>query len=931
METVEFLRLILPDHGLYVAARLINKKFKNTVCHSIEEVAQQVLAADAAGVHVYHACAAYRAESVEVKKPNGETWHQTRTQSNVRALKCFFMDLDVEPGNVAKFESQEAALDGLIKFCSNTHLPMPMIVSSGSGIHIYWRLTDEIQPEAWKQTAEGLKTLCAKHEFKADPACTADSARVLRPVGTFNRKSEVAPRPVELVAGADPIAFGRFSGLVAQALKEVGAKLPEAVRPVVGKTESVNAAFAVKHDFPPCSAYKVADRCAQVAKMRDTRGDIPEPHWYGVIQLLCHSIEGEALIHQWSNGYAGYSVEETNKKIAQVREQQMGPTLCATLESRNPGGCAGCPFSGKISSPAQLGTHISAAPAPTIRVNGTDSAPTLVTLPDPPVGFTRGEHGGIFVEEDGITHKIYEYDMYPIEIAHDEQLGYETMRWRHWLPQEGWKECVLQSSLLARPVDFETKLRDNHIQPLIRNKMAMYGDAYIRKLKSETKLRRLFKSQGWKNDDTEFVLGDKLYRPDEVIHAGFSHGMGEFLAPFQERGSLDPWRTLTEAFDHPGFEPHAFMLLLAFASPLFKLAGREGCTINALGESGVGKSTMAQFMSSVYGTPKGAWVGRKDTELARMQRLGAHYNLPVYMDEATTIKPEELRDLIYSIPTGKNRSSMKQDYTLRKGAEWVTLFVTSTNNSLQTKLQMANQNAEAESLRLFEFNFPREPEFAEIAKLIPGVIQENYGVAGPVYIKYLVDHRDEIQHRLMQVVGEAERAFGMDDKERFWSQVTALAMYGGELAREAGVIAFDPGRLRPWLLRETRRMRSTLDDNLLGPVAVLANFLNEHVGERLVVTNVNATMAAASMTPHYEISQRLETDTHTLWISRKRIKFYMDKAHFNFVEIQDALLKSGVLTDAKSVKTLGAGTAYTSGPVQCWRVAANHEEMRGLV
>lgn len=930
MNTVEFLRAILPSHGLYVAARLINTKFKNTVCHSIEEVAQQVLAADAAGVHTYFACAAYREESVSTEKPNGEIWHQVRTQSNVRALKCFFMDLDVDPSNPKKFGTQEAALEGLMSFCDATRLPVPTVVSSGGGIHVYWKLADEIMPELWRQTAEGLKALCAKHEFKADPACTSDSARVLRPVGTFNRKAGV-PRPVELIADAPPLAFSAFNGIVTRALNAVGVKPREAVRQVVGATEGINATFAVQREFPPCSAHKVADRCAQLAVMRDTRGNIPEPHWYAAIQLLCHSIEGGPLIHQWSNGYTGYTAAETDKKIAQVRDQQMGPTLCATFEARNPGGCKDCPFNGKISTPAQLGAHITSAPAPQVRVNGTDSMPTMITLPTPPAGFTRGEGGGIFVEEDGITHKIYEYDIFPVELAYDEQLGYETMRWRHYLPQEGWKECVLQSSLLARPVDFETKLRDNHIQPLIRNKMAMYGDAYIRKLRTDTKLRQLFKSQGWKNDDTEFVLGDKLYRDGETVQAGYSHGMSEFLAPFCSKGTLEPWRTLTEVFDMPGFEPHAFMLLLAFASPLFKLAGREGCTINALGDSGVGKSTMAKFMSSVYGTPKGAWVGRKDTELARMQRLGAHYNLPVYMDEATTIKPEELRDLIYSIPTGKNRSSMKQDYTLRKGAEWVTLFVTSTNNSLQTKLQLANQNAEAESLRLFEFQFPRVEAFGEIAKIIPVIIDENYGVAGPVYIKYLVEHREEIQRRLVQVVGEAERSFGMNDKERFWSQVTALALYGGELARAAGVISFNAQRLTPWLLAETRRMRSTLDDNLVGPVAILASFLNEHVGERLVVSNVNANMAAAQMNPHYEISQRMETDTHTLYISRKRIKFYMDKNHFNFAEVQDDLIKLGVLVDPKAMRTLGAGTNYTSGPVQCWKVAANHEEMRGVM
>ena len=49
MQTVDFLRRILPEHGLYVAARLTDKGFRNTICNSIEELAQQVQAADAAG------------------------------------------------------------------------------------------------------------------------------------------------------------------------------------------------------------------------------------------------------------------------------------------------------------------------------------------------------------------------------------------------------------------------------------------------------------------------------------------------------------------------------------------------------------------------------------------------------------------------------------------------------------------------------------------------------------------------------------------------------------------------------------------------------------------------------------------------------------------------------------------------------------------
>src|ERR1017187_7615947 len=190
--------------------------------------------------------------------------------------------------------------------------------------------------------------------------------------------------------------------------------------------------------------------------------------------------------------------------------------------------------------------------------------------------------------------------MFAVEAANDEFLGYERMRWRHFHPMQGWNEFVLRSSLVAKPVELEIAFRDKNIQPLIRNQMAIFADNYIRKLKSEIKMRHLFKAQGWKNNDTEFVLGDKLYRKGEVLQAGSSQSAKGFLKPFHSRGSLDVWRSLTWVLNTPGFEAHAFMLLLAFAAPLLKLAGRKGFTVNALGETSGGKTTMARFMTSVY-------------------------------------------------------------------------------------------------------------------------------------------------------------------------------------------------------------------------------------------------------------------------------------------------------------------------------------------
>lgn len=910
-----------------MAARLTTKGFRNQVCDSIEELAQQVLAYDAQGVAAYHACAAYRERSVAGVK-DGKAFKQVRTHANVRALKAFWMDLDVGADDPKKFESQTAAFDGLVEFCGATDLPLPMIVSSGYGIHIYWVLDHEIIPEVWRQTAQGLKALSVVLKFKVDQSCTSDLARVLRPVGTTNRKNAAAPQLVEVVDGGTALNPVRFAAAVAAACAKLDIAPPkEPVRQIESPTERINQQFAVTNDFPPCSGLKVADRCAQLAKIRDTRGNVPEPFWYAGVQLLTHAIEGDQLTHQWSNGYAGYTAQETDRKIYQIKSQALGPTLCATFEDRNPGGCEGCPFRGKISSPAQLGTYVAPAPAPTIVVE-VAGVPTTVTLLNPPPPFTRGATGGIFAEIEGITHKIYEYDCFATELAYDEVLGYETCRIRHYLPHEGWKECVVRSSLLAKPAEFEVALRDKHIQPLIRNQMTSYIDAQMRQMRENNKLRTLFTAQGWKEDDTAFVLGERLYRKDEVVAAGFSHSKDKFLSHFRSKGSLGMWRALTWAIGHKGFEPMAFMLLLGFAAPLLKLAGRKGFSVSAHGVTGSGKSTMARFMCSIYGHPEAGWVKRDDTQLARMQRMASYFALPVYMDEATTIPHKQLREMVYAISTGKGKDSMRQDYTLREGGEWATIFVTSTNGSLQGKLQQENDNPEAESMRLVEFDFPRVAAFEEIAKIIPGIIDENYGVAGETYVRNLVAHADVIKPQLQSIIEAAEAEFGMQAHERFWSQAIALTLYGGKLAQEWGLIDFDPDFIKPWLRALTIEMRATVKEAVASPLSVFGEYLNEHIGERLTTDGKVADQAIVhGQRPNRALTQRYERDNKLLFISRKHFYDWLRARQHHPHDLLRWFQIREILIDQDSRKILGAGTDLTGAQVPCWKLNAAHKAL----
>jgi putative DNA primase/helicase len=357
ISTLDFLRKILPSTGLYIIARLIDGKWKHTVCDSLEEAAAYALQYDAQGVATYHANSAFREPWVEDIRPDGKVWKRQRVQRNVRAVKAFWADLDVDPKKPEKYVDQEDAIDGLKSFCTASGLPIPWVVSSGRGIHVYWTLTNEIGPDQWKQTAEAFKALAARLKFKIDYQCSADSSRVLRPIGTWNRKDPSNPCAVELIVDAEDLDYAAFHKLVTQALAKQGIKAPDTVKKRETSTEHVNADFAVKQSFPLCSAVKVAERCPQLAKVRDNIATVSEPHFYAAVQLLCNAVEGDQLIHEWASRFPNYDPASgwVDQKIHQIRSQGVGPTLCSTFESRNPGGCDACPFRGKISSPAQLG------------------------------------------------------------------------------------------------------------------------------------------------------------------------------------------------------------------------------------------------------------------------------------------------------------------------------------------------------------------------------------------------------------------------------------------------------------------------------------------------------------------------------------------------------------------------------------------------
>jgi hypothetical protein len=124
---------------------------------------------------------------------------QRGTGAQAKVVPAIWIELDVKPGAFA-------SLDAALAFVRSCPIAPSLIVCSGGGIHVYWLLKEPLILESPAENQEVASILRRwQLKLKRDAArigvgidSTADLARVLRPVGTYNHKTG-APRLVELI------------------------------------------------------------------------------------------------------------------------------------------------------------------------------------------------------------------------------------------------------------------------------------------------------------------------------------------------------------------------------------------------------------------------------------------------------------------------------------------------------------------------------------------------------------------------------------------------------------------------------------------------------------------------------------------------------------------------------------------------------------
>jgi len=917
--STQFYEAILPPVGPYCVVGINDKAVKQTFHNTIEEVIERGDELNRSNINAYFALASFNEPT-------------TRSAENAAYLRAFFLDLDC--GENKPYAVQADAYDALKKFCIDADIPLPVVVSSGRGLHAYWPLNDAIAADEWRRLAKRFKKLCLNNGLEIDTAVPADAARVLRMPDTHNFKS------------TPPLAVKLFGAVRSFDLSDIEPQLPE---PEIDLSEAKQFGmddFTRQHaqvDFPPTSFARLVRRslkgtgCAQIAHAVKEAAALPEPLWRAALSIAWRCVDAEESVHTLSKPHPEYTPEDTIAKA----EKTLGPMTCEWYRLNNPSGCEGCAH--KITSPIQLGIKIEEAPVtddtyvveavPEPTNTETNNTPVTVAIPTYPAPYFRPTTGGVFKrtkDEDGDPHEteIYPYDLYLTDRFYDyddsgtgdgEMVGINIHS-----PHDGVRRIIVPVYVLL----VKEKLRDALLKQgvAVVNKkvddIMAYFAASFKKLQQRGAANRTRNQMGWTKDLDGFVVGELEYTASGATLAPSSTAVREVSSLLTSRGTLESWKNIVNFYSQSGMEAHALAVFAGFGAPLLKLVGGveiRGAAINLMSnKSGTGKTTVQMVVNSIFGHPNGLLMRKNDTTFAKMQWLGMLNTIAATMDEVTNMSDEALSELVYDIPQGRGRHRMEsQSNRLRVNtASWSTFLIMSSNSSLYDKLIRLKNTADGELRRLIELrvlrplNIPKATTDAVFSEL-----QHNYGLAGPIFIQYVMNNMESVRKLISDTQKRLDADLDLDQSDRFYSHVLSCIIAGGMIANTLGLHSIPIAPVYRYAVEQiaTIRREILLPASDFGAVTddVLSTFINQNLTNALVinVNKINGIPPAALQTPRMELRMRFEPDTGELWVPGNVLREFLTERQVDFRQAikewnERGMMKHGGLATSKRI---GAG------------------------
>jgi hypothetical protein len=308
----------------------------------------------------------------------------------------------------------------------------------------------------------------------------------------------------------------------------------------------------------------------------------------------------------------------------------------------------------------------------------------------------------------------------------------------------------------------------------------------------------------------------------------------------------------------------------------------------------------------------------------RLLWVGILNNLPATMDELTNATPKEYSDIVYALSNGKGKERMMagSNELRENNTTWQTITVSTANASFVEKLSIFKNNPEGELMRLFEYpiELVQLPEEYDAKRMFDGVLMDNYGHAGPIYIRYVLNNLETIRQLCAFTQNKIDTELGLLPKERFRSATIAANIVGGIIARKLRLIDWTIDGVYEWACSQVDRMRIESAPMSTDPEEIVGDYINRNMQNILIIDEGDARSNVKPLPkrePKGELRIRIEPNTKTIYIASKPFKEFCVAHQVNYAETLRRLKERGKLIK-NDLRRLSKGLSGVAGvPVQC--------------
>ena len=922
MTPQEFLGAVLPSSGRFCIVGIDKSRAKAKVVHKYSTTTDNA-ALDVADLlkqqyNVFYTTAGMGAID-------------SRVAQNTVSKRELYIDIDCGEGK--PYETPKEGSVALRKFLEDTKLPNPTVIFSGNGLHAHWYFTESVDCLSWHSVATRLKKLCVAHQFDVDLMVMADYVRILRVPDTINLRGG---GEVKLLNKVKHYEFALLKSIIGEDAQDMF----EQARKLQGKTELDESTKALMGNR--VSKYETilikslnGSGCAQVKHAYENAATLSEPLWRANLSQAQVCIDRDWAIHEISKDHPGYDALATETKA----DLTQGPHTCETFQKMETGSlCTGCSYIGKIKAPVQIGVQIERAPEQEVveEVIGSEGTTKQYEIPRFPFPYFRGKNGGVYRttlsdkegEEKEKDDLVYPHDIYVYRRMVDPEIG-DTVWIRLHLPRDGVREFMVPQTALMSVDKFRDVISSKGVTAHIPKQVQVLQHFIVRmveELQHLEKAKDMHARFGWTKDDS-FIVGDREYRHDGVFHAPPAANLAKLAGYMQVVGSLEAWSKMVSFYERPGMEAHAFAVFAGFGSLLMHSTNEGSSLVNLQSNaSGTGKTTALLVVNSIFGHPKGLLLNASDTLMSKVHRMGTMSALSTTIDEITNMSGEQASDFMYGITNGRgrNRMSSKENTERVNYTEWANITVSTSNSSMVDKLRGNKDDPQGELARLLELRVEtiKDVTPAEAEENF-SLVNTNYGVAGDLYVKYLVANPIEVNRIFLEVKHKIIKHFGFSGPERYHANTITCAFAGAVIAKQLGLFDLDIGKVIKWMIQRYKETRAIIAAAKGDPESAISGFINENRNNVLIIDSLvrkGTLINVPRLEPKGNLLVRWEPDTDMLYILQSPFVKWAANNQVNLREVIDDIQTIYGITMVATKKRMGKGTSLDIGAARVYEI-----------